>query len=155
MTAATRATPVKITLDTNILIYAIDSSQGDKHLLAGKILLRAAISRQPLMLQSLNEFAAVVRKKKLMPVGTLKKIIEYHRSAFVLEPPSVEDLLDAIQANEDHHVPIWDALLWATARRTSCKIIFSEDFQDGRELGGVQFINPFKLSRRELHAFLL
>ncbi|SRR5260370_724156 len=150
MTAAT-----KVTLDTNILIYAIDSSQGAKHLLASKLLLRAAVNRHPLMLQSLNEFAAVVRKKRLMPLATLKKIVEYHRGAFVLEPPIVEDLLDAIQANEDHQLPVWDALLWATARRSGCEIIFSEDFQDGRELGGVRFINPFKLSGRELRAFSL
>ena len=149
MTAAT-----KVTLDTNILIYAIDSSEGAKHLLASKILLRAAISKQPLMLQSLNEFSAVVRKKRLMSLTTLKKIIEYHRSTFVLEPPTVEDLVDALEANEDHNLPLWDALLWATARRAGCKIIFSEDFQDGRELGGVQFVNPFKLTRRELQSLV-
>jgi predicted nucleic acid-binding protein len=105
------------------------------------------------MLQSLNEFSAVVRKKRLMSLATLKKIIEYHNNAFELESPTVEDLLQALQANEDHNLPIWDALLWATARRSGCKIIFSEDFQDGRELGGVRFVNPFKLSRRELRDF--
>ena len=150
MTAA-----VRVTLDTNILIYAIDSSEGAKHLAASKILLRAATSRQPLMLQSLNEFSAVIRKKRLMSLATLKKIIDYHRSTFVVEPPIVEDLLDAILANEDHKLPIWDALLWATARRAGCQIIFSEDFQHGRELGGVLFVNPFKLSRRGLREFSL
>jgi predicted nucleic acid-binding protein len=140
----------KVTLDTNILIYAIDSSEGVKHLLASKLLLRAAVSKQPLMLQSLNEFSAVVRKKRLMSLTTLMKIIDYHRNTFMIEPPAVEDLIDALQANEDHKLPIWDALLWATARRSGCHIIFSEDFQDGRELGGVRFINPFKLTRREL-----
>jgi predicted nucleic acid-binding protein len=145
MTAATR-----VTLDTNILIYAIDSSEGSKHALAGKILLMAAASRQPLMLQSLNELCAVVRKKRLMSPAALKKAVEFHRNAFEIEPPAVEDLLDALQANEDHKLPLWDALLWATARRAGCKIVFSEDFQDGRELGGVRFVNPFKLTRREL-----
>ncbi len=145
MTAA-----VRITLDTNILIYATDSSEGNKHTLASKLLLKAARTKQPLMLQSLNEFSAVIRKKRLMPLATLKKIVEYHSNAFDLESPTVEDLLEALQASEDHNLPIWDALLWATARRSGCKIIFSEDFQDGRELGGVRFINPFNLSRRKL-----
>ncbi len=141
---------VKVTLDTNILIYAIDSSEGSKHALAGKILLRAAAARQPLMLQSFNEFCAVVRRKRLMPLATLKKIVAYHQDAFVLEPPAAEDLLSALQAQEDHKLAFWDALLWATARRSGCHIIFSEDFQDGRELGGVRFVDPFKLTRREL-----
>ena len=67
MTAA-----VRITLDTNILIYATDSSEGNKHTLASKLLLKAARTKQPLMLQSLNEFSAVIRKKRLMPLATLK-----------------------------------------------------------------------------------
>jgi predicted nucleic acid-binding protein len=145
MTAVSR-----VTLDTNILIYAIDSSEGDKHVLAGKILLRAAIAKQPLMLQSLNEFANVVRRKRLMSLTTLKKVLGFHQDSFQIEPPAVEDLTEALQAQEDHNLPLWDALFWATARRTGCSVIFSEDFQDGRELGGVRFVNPFKLTRREL-----
>jgi predicted nucleic acid-binding protein len=34
-------------------------------------------------------------------------------------------------------------MLWATARRAGCRLIVTEDFQDGRELGGVRFVNPF------------
>jgi predicted nucleic acid-binding protein len=140
----------KVTLDTNILIYAIDSSEGKKHALASKILLRAAMAGQPLMLQSLNEFCAVVKRKRLMSSATLRKIVDYHRNAFTLEAPVIEDLLTALQAQDDHKLPFWDALLWATARRSGCRIIFSEDFQDGRELGGVRFVDPFKLTLREL-----
>ena len=140
----------KVTLDTNILIYAVDSSEGDKHAIASRILLRAATTKQPLMLQSLTEFAAVVRRKQLMSSATLRKTLELHRSTFTIEPPAFDDLLHALQAQEEHHLAFWDALLWAAARRSGCRIIFSEDFQDGRELGGVRFINPFKLTRSEL-----
>jgi predicted nucleic acid-binding protein len=34
-------------------------------------------------------------------------------------------------------------MLWATARRAGCRLIVTEDFQDGRELRGVWFVNPF------------
>ncbi|MDQ2835693.1 MAG: PIN domain-containing protein [Acidobacteriota bacterium] len=143
---------VKVTLDTNILIYAIDSSQGSKHLLAGKLLLRAAASRQPIMLQSLNEFSAVVRRKHLMSLPALRQMIDFHCSTLTVEHPVIDDLLQALQAQEDHKLAFWDAMLWACARRSGCKILFSEDFQDGRELGGVRFINPFKLTRHELQS---
>jgi predicted nucleic acid-binding protein len=144
---------VRVTLDTNILVYAIDQSEGAKHMLAAKLLLRAAAANQPLMLQSLNELAAVVRQKRLMSAANAKRMIEFHRDSFVIEPPAIDDLLHAIQANEDHKLPLWDALLWATARRAGCKTILSEDFQHARELGGVRFLNPFKLAPRELQAF--
>jgi predicted nucleic acid-binding protein len=144
---------VRVTLDTNILVYAIDESEGAKHTLAAKLLLRAAAANQPLMLQSLNELAAVVRQKRLMSAANTKRMIEFHRDSFLIEPPTIDDLLHAIQANEDHNLPLWDALLWATARRSGCKTIFSEDFQHNRELGGVRFLNPFKLTPRELQPF--
>jgi predicted nucleic acid-binding protein len=140
----------KFTLDTNVLLYAVDSSEGAKHTLAATILLRAASSKQPLMLQSLNEFSNVVRRKKLMSLEMLNGVLADHRNAFTLQPSSVDDLLDALRANEEHNLPLWDALFWATARRAGCRIILSEDFQDGRDLGGVRFNNPVHLPRREL-----
>jgi len=140
----------KVSLDTNILIYAVDSSQGSKHVVAGKILLRAAAAKQSLMLQSLNEFSAIVSRKQLLSLPALNRSIEFHRSAFVIEPPAIEDLFEAVKAQEEHKLAFWDALLWASVRRTGCRVLFSEDFPDGGEIGGVRFINPFRLSRGEL-----
>ena len=37
----------------------------------------------------------------------------------------------------------WDAQLWATARLNQVDLVLSEDFQDGRVLHGVRFVNPF------------
>ena len=41
-------------------------------------------------------------------------------------------------------------MLWATARRAGCRLLLSEDFQDGRDLGGVLFANPFDPANRKL-----
>ena len=50
----------------------------------------------------------------------------------------------ALAAALDHSISFWDAMLWATARQAGCDCILSEDFQDGRSLGGVTFLNPFE-----------
>ena len=42
-----------------------------------------------------------------------------------------------------HHVPIWDALIWAVCDRAGARILATEDFQDGRTLGRVTFLDPF------------
>jgi predicted nucleic acid-binding protein len=52
-------------------------------------------------------------------------------------------LLRATEAAATHRLAFWDALLWATAREAGCRWLVSEDFQDGRELGGVRFVDPF------------
>jgi predicted nucleic acid-binding protein len=45
-----------------------------------------------------------------------------------------------------HGLSFWDALIWAAAHENGVPIIYSEDFQHGRELEGVRFINPFVAS---------
>lgn len=53
-------------LDTNVLIYALDPSQGDKHRSAHALLERALTGAWPIALQVLGEFySATVRKKML------------------------------------------------------------------------------------------
>ena len=144
----------RFTLDTNILIYAIDSSEGNKHTLASRLLLRAATMRQPLMLQSLNEFSSVVLRKRLIPASQIARILQYHERSFQVVPSSMEDLYVAVHAQQNHNLAFFDALLWATAKRSGCQVLFTEDFQDGRVLDGVRFINPFKLRLAALKAMI-
>jgi hypothetical protein len=34
-------------------------------------------------------------------------------------------------------------MMWATAKRAGCRLLLSEDGDDGRMLGGVTLVNPF------------
>ena len=77
------------------------------------------------------------------------------RSTFSVEAASADDLEDALRATEEHGVSLRGALLWATARRTGCRTLLSEDFQDGRELGGVRFVNPFRLTKAQQRVLFL
>ena len=106
------------------------------------------------MLQCLNEVCAVVKRKRLATAPELEGLVRFHREAFSLVPPSVEDLSETLRASEEHGLPFWDAMPWATARRAGCEVLLSEDFQDGREMGGVRFVNPFRLTTRELKALM-
>ena len=38
----------------------------------------------------------------------------------------------------------FDALILASARLAGCEIVYSEDFKDGQDYGGVRVENPFK-----------
>ncbi len=51
-----------------------------------------------------------------------------------------------------HGWPFWDAMIWATAKRAGCRLLLSEDGQDGRTLGGVTIVNPFAVSPSPLLA---
>ena len=38
----------------------------------------------------------------------------------------------------------YDALILATARLAGCKVVFSEDLNDGQDYDGVRVDNPFR-----------
>jgi predicted nucleic acid-binding protein len=49
-----------------------------------------------------------------------------------------------------YRLAFWDAMLWAAAQRAGVRHLLTEDVQDGFELAGVRFINPFKAAERSI-----
>ena len=62
---------------------------------------------------------------------------------------------DRATRGDRHGLSFWDALLWATADRVGVRYLLTEDFQDGRTLGGVTFVDPFKGANERLLAEIL
>ena len=52
-------------------------------------------------------------------------------------------IFEAGRGVRDYQLSYYDAQIWATARLNQIPTIFSEDFNNGATLEGVQFINPF------------
>ncbi len=51
--------------------------------------------------------------------------------------------LRALDAIPRHGLSFWDALVWAAAKENGVRVIYTEDFQDGRDVEGVLYVNPF------------
>ena len=130
--------------DTNVLIYAADGAAGRKHERATQ-LLSAAITRGRAFLpaQALAEFAHVrIRKLRGTLEDTTGFIEGWIRTARV-ESYGTADIDRALEAHGNHSLPFWDALLWAVCERAGVTVLASEDFQNGRRLGRVTFLDPF------------
>ena len=63
---------------------------------------------------------------------------------FDVAAPEVADILAAIDLHRLHGFSFWDALILRSARQSGCRVLLSEDFQDGREIDGIQIVNPFR-----------
>jgi len=133
----------RISLDTNILVYAVDLDAGSRHLQAIDLIDRAAGLDCVLTLQVLSEFYAVSTRKGLPPHEASQFIRDW-QIIFPVACPRTAALTNAIKAVQQHGLAFWDAMLWAVARDAGVHTLFTEDFQHGRELGGVHFINPFE-----------
>ncbi len=64
-------------------------------------------------------------------------------------------MLSAAELATAHHVSIWDAVIVASAAEARCRLLLSEDLQDGFTWGGLTVANPFLSSRHPLLDALL
>ena len=134
----------RVSLDTNILIYAIDKDAGEKQLTSISLIEHCALNYDcVLTLQSLSEFyAAATRKGKVTHVQAEAQIKDW-QLLFPTILPSTHTVEYALKAVNDHTLSFWDAMLWSVACENGVSELYSEDFQSGRELKGVRFTNPF------------
>ena len=133
-----------ISFDTNVLIHAVDRDGSLRHQQAAALLERAMRSGNCLQpLQSFSEFYNVVTRKIRIAAEHAEAFITAWRGVFAVEAASMADLDHAMRAVREHQLSFWDALMWATIRRTGVAVLVSEDFQDGRVIEGVRIANPF------------
>jgi predicted nucleic acid-binding protein len=143
---------MRFTFDTNILVYAIDSQAGERHRMALELVRRASGRDCILTLQSLAElFRALTGRHRISPVKAAE-IVQAWRDAVPVFAADEMCLTDAIDAVVTHAWSFWDAMIWATAKRAGCRLLLSEDGQDGRTFGGVTIVNPFATPQSPLLA---
>ena len=135
-----------VLIDTNVVVYAYDVRDRDKQLRALEVLRRlVADGRGRLSAQVLGEFLRVATRK-LVPPLTPGEAVEQAgnlAASWPVVPITAFIVLEAGRGVEAHRLSYWDAQLWATARLNQIEIVLTEDFEHGRTLDGVRFLNPF------------
>jgi predicted nucleic acid-binding protein len=135
----------KTFIDTNILVYAFDSSEKEKQEIAQKLLNKeGSIGEITLSTQVLQEFFVIVTRKLKEPlsIDDASKTIQFF-SVYPLVQISSKLILKAIERHQNESFSFWDALIVEAALQVDCKILFSEDMQDERQIGRLKIINPF------------
>jgi predicted nucleic acid-binding protein len=133
----------RFTLDTNILIYALNRQAGAKHTLALDIIARAPFCDCWLTLQSISEFYFASTRKRLIPVELARAQAEDWLALFRTVPASASAVHAALRTGSSGRASYWDALLIHIAAEVGCTAILTEDLEDGTDLAGVRIINPF------------
>ena len=133
----------RFTLDTNLLVYAIDSAAGIRHQLSREIVQHAVRGDCWLTLQAVSEFyAAATRKGIVPPVDAAAQATDW-LDLFPCAAASGSAVRTAIADAAAGRASYWDALLLASAGEAGCVAILTEDLADGAQLGGVRIHNPF------------
>ncbi len=138
----------KILVDTNILVYAYDRSEPEKQQQAFSILQQLVAAKTGVLsTQVLAEFFVAVTRKIQLPLSAAEA---YERTGNYLRSWTVVEVngwvvLEAVRGVRDYQFSYWDAQIWATAKSNQISVVYSEDFNVGAVIEGVQFINPFNI----------
>jgi predicted nucleic acid-binding protein len=141
------STAGKVFVDTNVLVYCYDMRDPAKHATALTLTeTLARTSRLAISAQVLNEFYAAVtrptRPQSIEPTRAMRIVRRYIAIAQVL-PLSSSTTILAFKGMARYGLPLWDALIWAVAKENGIPLLYTEDFQHGQNMDGVQILNPF------------
>ncbi len=131
-------------MDTNVLVYAVDQADPVKRDTA-QDLLASAEGDLVLSTQVLGEFYVTATRKLEIPLPPSEAGRAVERLAEL--PTVVVDLplvLEAIRIHAEAQLSYWDGLIVAAAQRAGCSQLVTEDLQDGRTVGGVGIVDPFR-----------
>ena len=124
--------------DTNILVYAfLDVAKRERalDLIASGGIISA---------QVLNEFTNVARRKRQRDWADIERAISVIRARFPdVIPLTADTHAAALALARDHGLAFYDALIVAAAIEGGCDILYSEDMQHGRSIGGLNIVSPF------------
>jgi predicted nucleic acid-binding protein len=136
---------VPVFVDTNVLVYARDTSDPDKHARAiGWMGDLWASSTGRTSLQVLEEYYVTVTRKRRpgLPRATAMGDVE----DLLAWNPAVIDgqvLRTAWSIEGRYGISFWDALVVASASLTGCEHLLTEDLQPGMRFGDLAVVNPF------------
>jgi predicted nucleic acid-binding protein len=129
--------------DTNVLLYADDESASVKQRRSRDLVAEhRRAGTGVISLQVLQEYFVNVTRKLGVDPRIARRKVEL-LAEFDVAAPDIADIIAAIDLHRLHGFSFWDALILRSAKQSGCRVLFSEDFQSGREIDGVAIVNPF------------
>jgi predicted nucleic acid-binding protein len=133
-------------LDTNIFVYSFDVSSPKKSARARKLIRSAIETRGGIVsYQVLQEFFNVALRRFSKPMSAVDAE-QYLSTTFrpLLSVNSSQAFYgEALRIGASFQLPWYNSLIVASAIEGHCEVLYSEDFQDGQQLGSITISDPF------------
>jgi predicted nucleic acid-binding protein len=146
---------MRLAVDTNVLAYAEGVNGPVRKRAALEITDRLPAHSTIVPVQVLGELYRVLVGKAAWPAKRARAAILTWQDAFPLIETSPSILISALDVAADHGLIIWDAIILSAAAEAGCRLLLSEDLQEGFTWGGVTVVNPFAAKKHELLAGML
>ncbi len=132
-------------VDTNILVYAHDTSAGAKRERAAQLVEELWNARTGcLSIQVLQELYVSLTRKVARPLSSSSAAqILADLSVWRVHRPEARDVLEAIELHRRYDISFWDAMILRSAGQLGCQVLWSEDLNHDQVYDGIRIVNPF------------
>ncbi len=146
---------MKIALDTNVLAYAEGVNDATKRDIALDLMRGLPQEAVVIPVQVLGELFNVLTRKAGKSRAEARAALLAWQDSFSVIETAPEMVLAAADLATDHQFSIWDAVVLSVASQSGCRLLLSEELQDGFTWGGMTVANPFASPRHALLESLL
>jgi predicted nucleic acid-binding protein len=146
---------VRVALDTNVLAYAEGINGAERRDAALALIRKLPQEAGVVPIQVLGELFNVLVRKAGKSRREARDALLSWRDTFSVVETSSEAMPAAADLAMDHQLGIWDAVILSAAAQGGCRLLLSEDLQEGFTWAGVTVVNPFASPRHALLQALL
>ena len=127
-------------LDTNVLIYSHDENALDKQNIARDLIVRSPV----VCSQTLAEYISVLRRVMKIPKEFVINACMPNLKYCQIKMVDITTLQTAERLIQRYDFQVFDAIIVASALKTGCNILYSEDMQHNMKVDRkLTIINPF------------
>ena len=135
---------MRVALDTNVLAYAEGLGDEVRCHMAGELIAQLHPTHAVVPVQVLGELSRVLTSKLKKSSADARELLLSWSDAVVVADTTWTAFQSAMDLSVDHQISMWDALIFAVAAENKCRLLVSEDFQNGFTWHGVTVVNPFE-----------
>ncbi|MGD0899483.1 MAG: PIN domain-containing protein [Thermoguttaceae bacterium] len=139
----------KVFLDTNLIVYANDTRDAEKHARAIELVTAAMREGTGVISTQVMQEYAVVAGSKLQqdPDTILRQLLLLESFEVVQITPAL--IRRALELQFRYQIDYWDAGILAAAEHARCHVLWSEDFNPGQLYATVHVENPLAAPRKK------
>ena len=150
---------MRVALDTNLLVYAEGiaflASDAEKPAAVHRLLDALPADDVVLPAQVLGELYRVLTGKAKRPASDARAAILGWCDLYPPVDTTASVMMAAVDLAAVHRLSIWDSVVLSAAAEAGCRLVLSEDMQEGFTWRGLTIVNPFSGTPHPLLAALL
>ncbi|MFW6179641.1 MAG: PIN domain-containing protein [Desulfohalobiaceae bacterium] len=146
---------MRAALDTNILAYAEGIGDMQRCTTARELIAALPVEGVLIPAQAMGELYRVLVGRAGKNASAAREVVLEWADSFETADSTWSTFQSAFDLAVDHKLQIWDALILSVAAENHCRLLLSEDLQEGFVWHGVTVLNPLADTHNPLLGRLL